>query len=100
MCPGVSNTHVRKTGAIAWRIFKVGKFLNRTMSLRPIIFIVVETSALYGFGVAAALVSFLCNSNGQYAAVDAIVPLVVSCASHLLTLRRVASPTLRVSSSV
>jgi hypothetical protein len=100
MSLAVSNMHVRKTGAIAWRIFSVGKPLNRATSLRPIMFIVIESSALYGFGVAAALVSFLCNSNVQYVAVDAIVPLVVSCAPHLLTLRHVASPTLRVSPSV
>jgi hypothetical protein len=56
------------------------------MSHWPIIFVIIESSALYALGVIAALVSFLSKTNGQYAAVDAIVPLVVSYALHLLTL--------------
>jgi len=66
------------SGAIALRIFLVGKPLpkGRTRVLWPIMFVMVESSALYALGVLAALVSFLSGSNGQYAAVDAIIPLV------------------------
>jgi hypothetical protein len=83
--PRVFHTHARKIGAIAGRIFLVGRQITGSTNRWPIIFTIVESSALYAFGVVAALVSFLCGSNGQYAAVDALVPLVVSYAPHLLT---------------
>ncbi|KAH9973355.1 hypothetical protein BGW80DRAFT_1459239 [Lactifluus volemus] len=70
------STNVICSGAIAWRIYLVGKPLRRTTSLWPIIFIIVESSALYAIGVTAALASFLSGSNGQYIAVEALVPLV------------------------
>lgn len=71
-------TNVLCSGAIAWRIFAAGKPLTgaSTRTLWPVIFIIVESSALYAFGVIAVLASFLSGSNGQYPAVDAIVPLV------------------------
>ncbi|KAH9028064.1 hypothetical protein EDB83DRAFT_2230125 [Lactarius deliciosus] len=71
-------TNVLCSGAIAWRIFRAGKPLRGagTKMLWPVIFIVIESSALYAFGVIAVLASFLSGSNGQYPAVDAIVPLV------------------------
>src|SRR5258708_2823858 len=70
----------RQTGAIAWRIFHAGKPLKgaSTRTLWPVIFVIVESSALYALGVIAVLACFLSNSNAQYPAVDAIVPLVVS----------------------
>ncbi|KAH8997793.1 hypothetical protein EDB86DRAFT_3150678 [Lactarius hatsudake] len=73
-------TNVLCSGAIAWRIFLAGKPVRGagTKMLWPVIFIVIESSALYAFGVIAVLASFLSGSNGQYPAVDAIVPLVVS----------------------
>ena len=80
-----------QTGAIAWRIFRAGKPLRGatgTRTLWPVIFIIVESSALYAFGVIAVLVSFLSGSNGQYPAVDAIVPLVVSRAPLVLSCTR------------
>ena len=83
--PRVAFYNYPQTAAIAWRIFLVGKTLGRSASLWPIIFVIIESSALYALGVIAALVSFLSNTNGQYAAVDAIVPLVVSYPLHLLT---------------
>jgi len=71
------STNVICSGAIAWRIFlTVRKPLGTSTSLWPIIFAIIESSALYALGVIAALVSFLSKTNGQYAAVDAIVPLV------------------------
>jgi len=69
-------TNVICSGAIAWRIFLMGKPLGRNTSLWPIIFAIIESSALYALGVIAALVCFLSCNNGQYATVDAIVPLV------------------------
>ncbi|KAI9437840.1 hypothetical protein BJY52DRAFT_573382 [Lactarius psammicola] len=71
-------TNVLCSGAIAWRIFRAGKPLRGagTRMLWPVIFIIVESSALYAFGVIAVLASFLSGSNGQYPAVDAIIPLV------------------------
>jgi hypothetical protein len=65
------------TGAIAARIF----FAWSKGNARPywrIVVILVESSALYSLSVLAALVFFISGSNGQYPAVDAIVPLVVS----------------------
>ena len=49
-----------------------------TRMLWPVIFIIVESSALYALGIIAALACFLTESNAQYPTVDAIVPLVVS----------------------
>ena len=66
-------THV--IGAIATRIYLSG---GNARLYRRIVFIIVESSALYALGVLAALISFVSGTNGQYAAVDAIVPLVVS----------------------
>jgi hypothetical protein len=63
----------------------MGKPLGRSTRVWPIIFAIIESSALYALGVIAALVSFLSKTNGQYAAVDAIVPLIVSYTLHLLT---------------
>jgi hypothetical protein len=95
------SNKTRKTGAIAWRIFHVGKPLRRTTNLWPIIFIVVESSALYAFGVTATLISFLSGTNGQYIAVEALVPLVVSYALHpYVFFDSSRSPTSRASSSL
>ena len=70
----------------AWRIFlTVREPPGRSTRLWPIIFVIIECSALYALGVIAALILFLSNPNGQYAAIDAIIPLVVSYALHLLT---------------
>jgi hypothetical protein len=67
-------------GTIATRIYLAWKSQSRGNQrlYRRIVFIIVESSALYALGVLAALVSFVSGTNGQYAAVDAIVPLVVS----------------------
>ena len=68
------------TGAIAARIFRA--FKSQTKGNAPpywgIVVIIVESSALYSLGILAALVSFVSGTYGQYPAVDAIVPLVVS----------------------
>jgi hypothetical protein len=67
-------------GAIATRIYLTGR---NTWLYRRIVFIIVESSALYALGILAALVSFVSGTNGHYAAVDAIVPLVVSLTPFL-----------------
>lgn len=73
-------TNVLCSGAIAWRIFHVGKPLGQALGgprkLWPVAFVIIESSALYAFGLVAVLVTFLSGSNGQYPAVDAVVPLV------------------------
>jgi len=70
-------TNVLCSGAIAWRIFHAGKPLKGARrTLWPVIFIIVESSALYALGVITVLACFLSGSNAQYPAVDAIVPLV------------------------
>jgi hypothetical protein len=68
------------TGAIAARIFCAWKSHPRKTGLPywRIVVIMVESSALYALGVLATLISFVSGSNGQYPAVDGIVPLVVS----------------------
>jgi hypothetical protein len=71
-------------GAIAWRIFNAGKPLkDARRTLWPVVFIIIESSALYAFGVITVLACFLSGSNAQYPAVDAIVPLVVSRSPHI-----------------
>lgn len=67
-------------GAISTRIYLAWKSQSRGNArlYRRIVFAIVESSALYALGVLAALVSFVSGTNGQYAAVDAIIPLVVS----------------------
>ncbi|KAF8481565.1 hypothetical protein DFH94DRAFT_400009 [Russula ochroleuca] len=72
------STNLMCSGAIAARIFYVWKSQTRG-NVRPywgIVAIIIESSALYALGVLAALVSFVSGTNGQYPAVDAIVPLV------------------------
>ena len=72
-------------GAIATRIYLAWKSQSRGNArlYRRIVFAIVESSALYALGVLASLVSFVSGTNGQYAAVDAIIPLVVSPISFL-----------------
>ena len=62
-------------GAIAARIFYAW---GNARPFWGIVAIIVESSALYALSVLAALVCFVSGTNGQYPAVDAIVPLVVS----------------------
>lgn len=75
------------TGAIAARIFFAWKSQPRgNLSSLPywrIVVVIIESSALYVAAVLASLISFVSGTNGQYAAVDAIVPLVVSLVPSL-----------------
>ena len=76
------------TGAIAVRILYAWKSQPRENGLPywRIVVIIVESSALYALGVLATLISFVSGSNGQYPAVDGIVPLVVSRAFPCLSI--------------
>ncbi|KAF8492847.1 hypothetical protein F5888DRAFT_1636983 [Russula emetica] len=72
------SSNVICSGAIALRIYLTWKSQSRICArlYRGIVFIIVESNALYALGVLAALVTFVSGTNGQYAAVDAIIPLV------------------------
>ncbi|TFY71104.1 hypothetical protein EVG20_g1889 [Dentipellis fragilis] len=64
-------------GAIAYKIASTGHFKDQSFyNLLPVLFIVVETGAIYTSSLVAFLVAFLVNSNGQYIAIDLITPLV------------------------
>jgi hypothetical protein len=52
-----------------------------------VVVVIVESSALYAVAVLASLISFVSGTNGQYPAVDAIVPLVVSLVLSLASIR-------------
>src|SRR6266571_8020738 len=75
---GIFQRAHTRLGAIALRIFLVGNHLRGSRPHWLIIFTLVESCALYTFSVVAALAAFLSHSFGQYAAVDSIVPIVVS----------------------
>jgi len=78
--PSMAMPHARfsyATGAIAARIFYAWTKVNARPYWR-IVVIIIESSALYALSILAALVSYVSGTNGQYPAVDAIVPLVVS----------------------
>lgn len=51
---------------------------SASVSLFPVIAVIVESGAIYTSSVLGLLVAFLCGSNGQYAALDIMTPLVVS----------------------
>jgi len=64
------------TGAMAWHIVKTTRPLQRTGSIAPVLVAIIDTAALYTAGYTGLLVSFLVNSDGQFAAVDVIIPLI------------------------
>lgn len=43
----------------------------------PVLVAIIDTAALYTAGYIGLLVSFLSGSDGQFAAVDVIMPLIV-----------------------
>jgi hypothetical protein len=79
------------TGAIAARIFFAWKSHPRgnsnSLPYWRVVVVIVESSALYAVAVLATLISFVSGTNGQYPAVDAIVPLVVSLVLSLASIR-------------
>ena len=80
----LQRVHTR-LAAIALRLFLAGNPLQGSRPHGLIIFTLIESCALYTLNIVAILVSFLSGSFGQYAAVDAIIQIIVSirCASFL-----------------
>jgi hypothetical protein len=75
---GIFQRAHTRLGAIASRILLAGNPLQGSRPHWLIIFTLIESCALYTFNVVAALATFLSGSFGQYAAVNSIVPVVVS----------------------
>lgn len=96
ICSGKSHVHIilsndglsvhTEPGAIAWRISTTGRSYGSMKVFSPIVFVIVESSALYTLGVVTVLATLLSGSNGHYPAVNAIVPLVVSLCTFRLYL--------------
>ena len=107
ICSGESHFHLilsndglsahTEPGAIAWRISITGRSCGSMKVFSPIVFVIIESSALYTLGVVTVLATLLSGSNGHHPAVNAIVPLVVSlCTFRLylcLTLIRASTST-------
>ncbi|KAA1472426.1 hypothetical protein DENSPDRAFT_821251 [Dentipellis sp. KUC8613] len=65
------SINVSCTLAIALRIFVKG-----SRSLWPVLFVVVETGALYSTAVLGLFIAYETDSNGQYPALNVVQPLV------------------------
>lgn len=76
------------TGAMAWKIISTTRPLKRTGSIAPVLVAIVDTAAMYTIGYTGLLISFLVGSDGQFAAVDALIPLIVSIIALRPTQRR------------
>ncbi|KAI0299835.1 hypothetical protein BC826DRAFT_1102512 [Russula brevipes] len=74
------------SGAIAWRIFTTGGPLRMMKTLWPMLFILIESSALYALCETVAFITYLCGTNGQQPVLDALVP-VIGIAFSLLVLQ-------------
>jgi len=79
-------SNVLFSGAIAWRIFTTGGPLRMMKTLWPMLFILIESSALYALCETAALITHLCGTSGQGPVLDALVP-VIGIAFSLLVLQ-------------
>jgi len=64
------------TGAMTWRIVSTTRPLKRTGSIAPLLIAIVDTAALYTAAYTGLLISFLVGSDGQFAAVDLLIPLI------------------------
>ena len=62
---------------MAWQIVRKTRPMRRTGAIMPVLVAIVDTAALYTAGYLGLLVSFLSGSDGQFAAVDVIMPLIV-----------------------
>ncbi|KAG2138390.1 hypothetical protein DEU56DRAFT_887045 [Suillus clintonianus] len=74
------------TGLIAWRLYRTRRFMaNGFVTYLPILIVIVESGALYATGVLSILLTYLSGSNGQYAVLDAVSPLmgIVFCLTIL-----------------
>lgn len=61
---------------ITWRIYSTGRLHPGFGNLMPVIVVLVESGAIYTSNIIAFLCAFLSHSNGQYAALDLITPVV------------------------
>ncbi|KAJ8701913.1 hypothetical protein PTI98_000666 [Pleurotus ostreatus] len=64
------------TTAIAWRIYRTRSPLIKRTRLTPVLLAFVESGALYASSVLALMIAYASGSNGQYAALDVVTPLV------------------------
>ena len=65
--------------AIAYRIYATRRGLGMGMpnTLMPVTIAIVESGALYAVAVLSLLIAYLAHTDGQYAALDAVSPLIV-----------------------
>ncbi|KAG2138384.1 hypothetical protein DEU56DRAFT_755936 [Suillus clintonianus] len=67
------------TTLIAWRIYRFRRFMSNRLgyvAYLPILIVIVESGALYATGVLSILLTYLIGSNGQYAVLDAVSPIM------------------------
>ncbi|KAL4255441.1 hypothetical protein AB1N83_012662 [Pleurotus pulmonarius] len=64
------------TTAIAWRIYRTRSPLIKRTRLTPVLLAFVESGALYASSLLALMIAYASDSNGQYAVLDAVTPLV------------------------
>ncbi|KAG2754407.1 hypothetical protein P692DRAFT_201928872 [Suillus brevipes Sb2] len=70
-------TSVTCTTLIAWRIYRTRRFTSGGLAAYlPIFIVVVESGAIYATGVLSILLTYLSGSNGQYAVLDAVSPIM------------------------
>ncbi|KAL0945861.1 hypothetical protein HGRIS_012146 [Hohenbuehelia grisea] len=69
-------TNVFCTSAIVWRIYRTRRASDSSRgSLFYVALIIVESGAIYTFGVLSSLIAYLVGSNGQYVTLDIVTPL-------------------------
>ncbi|KAG1819079.1 uncharacterized protein BJ212DRAFT_1298350 [Suillus subaureus] len=65
------------TTLIAWRIYRTRRFMSGGFAAYlPILIVIVESGAIYATGVLSILVTYLSGSNGQYAVLDTVSPIM------------------------
>ena len=62
---------------MAYQIIRKTRPMRRTGAVMPVLVAIIDTAALYTAGYIGLLISFLSGSDGQFAAVDVIMPLIV-----------------------
>ncbi|KAL4261810.1 hypothetical protein AB1N83_006452 [Pleurotus pulmonarius] len=68
--------NVACTTAIAWRIYRTRSPLIKRTRLTPVLLAFVESGALYASSLLALMIAYASGSNGQYAVLNAVTPLV------------------------
>ncbi|TFY70177.1 hypothetical protein EVG20_g2826 [Dentipellis fragilis] len=77
-CVGLTMyVNIHCTGMIIWNICSTQAYhINLSRTIWPAVSVVIESCFLYTTSLVVFIATFLTKSNGQVAAVDAIVPLV------------------------